>query len=104
MTAAGYVVAPLAEADLEEAAAWIAADDPRAAERFLLATEKAFRMLAKRPALGHRRPDLTPRDVRFWPVQRRFLVVYRGAAPLQVVRVLSAYRDVAAILSGPEDR
>ena len=75
MSGGAYVLTPLAEADLVEAAAWIAADDPRAAERFLRAARSAFDKLAERPGLGHRRPDLTSRDVRFWPIRRRYLVV-----------------------------
>ena len=103
MGSAPYVVTPLARADLEDTAAWIAADDPRAAERFLQAAQAAFERLAERPGLGHRRPDLTSRDVRFWPVWHRQLIVYREGSPVQVLRVLSAYRDVPAILSGDGD-
>jgi plasmid stabilization system protein ParE len=104
VSAAAYAVTPLARADLEEAVAWIAADDSRAAERFLQAAEAAFETLAERPGLGHRRRDLTSRDVRFWPIRVRHLVVYRETSPLQILRVLSAYRDVAAILSEVDER
>lgn len=100
MSGAAYVVTPAAEADLSDAAAWIAADDPRVARRFLDAAYDAFDLLAARPGMGHRRPDLTPLDVRFWPVRRRYLIVYRDGAPLRILRVLSAYRDVKAVLSG----
>ena len=102
MSGAVYVVAPAAEADLLDAAEWIAADDPQAARRFLDAAYKAFDMLVARPRLGHRRSDLTPLDVRFWPVRRRYLVVYRDGTPLRILRVLSAYRDARTILSGGE--
>ena len=98
-----YVLTPLAEADLVAAAAWIAAEDPGAATRFLDAAYAAFERLARHPGLGHRRPDLTGLDLRFWPIRRRYLIVYREASPLQVLRVLSAWRDIAAILA-EEDR
>jgi hypothetical protein len=29
---------------------------------------------------------------------RRYLLVYRAAAPVQILRVLSIYRDIAALL------
>lgn len=51
--------------------------------------------------IGHLRPDLTERPVRFWPV-RSYLIVYRAdIRPIQVIRVLSGYRDVATLLRPP---
>jgi len=48
--------------------------------------------------MGHVREDLTPRSVRFWPLYN-YLVVYRpDTKPLQILRVLSGYRDIAKIL------
>lgn len=50
------------------------------------------------PAIGHLREDLTDEPLRFWPV-RRYLIVYRSDSdPLEIVRVLSAYRDVKKLL------
>ncbi len=50
------------------------------------------------PTLGHLREDLTDEPLRFWSV-RRYLIVYRpDADPLEIVRVLSAYRDVKKLL------
>lgn len=99
MTAPNYVVTPAAEADLVEIAAWLASHDRRAAERFLDAAYHAFDLLAERPRLGHRRRDLTARDVLFWPVQRRYLLIYDLAGTVRILRVLSGWRDVAAALA-----
>ena len=55
-------------------------------------------MLARNPKLGHLRGDLTSTPVRFWPVYS-YLIIYDPATrPLEVVRILSGYRDVAALL------
>ena len=65
----------------------------------------AFRLLAERPGLGHIRDDLIARTtgVRFWPVGA-YLVIYRDQArQVEIARVLSGYRDIAAILDRPGD-
>lgn len=55
-------------------------------------------MLARNPELGHIRRDLTSKLVRFWPVYS-YLIIYDPATqPLEIVRILSGYRDVAALL------
>jgi len=50
------------------------------------------------PTVGHVRPDLTDRPVHFWPVGR-YLIIYRAAGQkIEIVRVVSAYRDVTNLL------
>ena len=45
------------------------------------------------------REDLAEETLRFWPV-RSYLIIYRpDAKPIQIVRVLSGYRDIAELLS-----
>lgn len=52
---------------------------------------------AERPGLGHARDDLADETLRVWTVHS-YLVIYRPETrPLQVVRVLSGYRDIAAL-------
>ena len=94
----GYVLVPEAEQDLVEIGAFVAQDSVGAAKRLITEFESAMDRLAKLPGVGHMRPDLTERPVRFWPV-RSYLIVYRpDTKPIQVIRVLSGYRDVAALL------
>ena len=58
-----------------------------------------MRRLNKMPALGHRREDLSEEALRFWSV-RSYLIVYRAdPRPIEIVRVLSGYRDIATLLS-----
>jgi plasmid stabilization system protein ParE len=54
--------------------------------------------LAELPGLGHVRDDLADESLRVWTV-RSYLVTYRPETrPLQIVRGLSGYRDIATLL------
>jgi plasmid stabilization system protein ParE len=102
---AGYVVSPQARQDLFDILDYVADRDTAAATRLRERLFASFDRLARRPQLGHARTDLAPAEfcVRFWPVGR-YLVIYRPASmQIQIVRVLSAYRDVAAILAQATD-
>jgi plasmid stabilization system protein ParE len=53
--------------------------------------------LAELPGLGHLRDDLADETLRVWTVHS-YLRIYRpDPVPLQVVRVLGGYRDIAAL-------
>jgi toxin ParE1/3/4 len=94
-----YILAPDARRDVLEILTYIAADNTTAADRVRERLFESFEKLAKRPALGHRRPDLASDQVRFWTVQGRYAVVYRGEqAPIEILRVLGPGRDVASLL------
>ncbi len=48
--------------------------------------------------MGSARPDLIDLPVRFWTLGN-YLIIYRAEkSPTEIVRVLSAYRNVGAIL------
>jgi plasmid stabilization system protein ParE len=95
----GYRITTQAEDDIVEIASYIAADNPRAADRFVSDAYDTFDLLARRPRMGHTRRDLTSLPVLFWPLRKRYLVIYRGETPpIEILRVLSSYRDIAAIL------
>jgi plasmid stabilization system protein ParE len=95
---ARYVLSPRAHEDLRELRDYIAQDNPTAARRVLNELREAMRRLAQMPELGHVREDLADETLRFWPV-RSYLIIYRpDAKPIQVVRVLSGYRDIAELL------
>jgi plasmid stabilization system protein ParE len=94
-----YVVAPAAEADIDEIALYIATDNRAAADRFIDEVHATFRLLAENPHIGHVRTDLTDRPVRFWTVKRHYMIIYRDRSPIEIVRVLSGYRDIANLLA-----
>ena len=92
-----YVLSREAAGDLREIHDHIAADDPAAARRVLEDLRTAMHRLAEHPGLGHLREDLADEALRVWTVHS-YLVIYRpDAQPLQVVRVLSGYRNIQAI-------
>lgn len=95
---ADHFYSPEARLDLLEIWEYIAHDNLDAADRVVREIAQAVLMLARNPEAGHRRSDLTSKPVRFWPVYS-YLIVYDPAArPLEIVRILSGYRDVASLL------
>lgn len=93
-----FILSPLARRDLEETWEHIAADSIDAADRWVSEIEKSIHLLAENPRLGHTRKDLTRRPVLFWPVGR-YLIIYRAdRKPIEVVRILSGYRDIPRLL------
>ena len=92
-----FVLSHEATGDLRAVYDYIAADDPAAAGRVLEDLRMAMHRLAEHPGLGHLREDLTDEALRVWTVHS-YLVIYRpDARPLEVVRVLSGYRDIATL-------
>lgn len=92
-----YVVTRAAQADLEQIIGWIAEDSPRAADRFEDALYDAFELLGRRPHIGHSRRDLTDRPVFFWTVMKSYAVIYRKAAPLEILRVVHWHQDIGSL-------
>jgi toxin ParE1/3/4 len=93
-----FVLSEPAAGDLRDIYDYIAADDPVAARRVLEDIRTAMHRLADHPGLGHLRDDLADEALRVWTVYT-YLVIYRpDARPLQVVRVLSGYRDIAVLV------
>jgi len=95
---ADYFYSPEARLDLLEIWEHIAADNVDAADRVEQEIHRSVSMLADNPGLGHHRRDLTSKPVRFWPVYSYLVIYDPDAQPLEVVRILSGYRDVAALL------
>ncbi len=96
-----YRLSPAAETDLEDIHAYIALDNPDAADRVIAEIRDAARRLARVPHLGHQRLDLTDQPVRFFPIYT-YLIVYKPETnPLEIARVLSGYRDLASLFQTP---
>jgi plasmid stabilization system protein ParE len=94
-----YELSPEARDDLQEIWAYIAQDNPAAADQLEADIYAAFGLLAENPRLGHKRPDLTDEPVRFWPVRGNYLVVYfYEAEAVKIVRVLHGARDASSQL------
>ena len=92
---ARIVRAPAAESDAVEIWAYIAEDNPAAADGLLDRFDSVFRTLAAQPHLGKTIPRLGP-NLRFLPVGA-YLAFYRPFEDgVEIVRILHSARDVTA--------
>jgi len=98
----GYAFHPDAFADLDEIWEYIAQNNIDAADRVLADIHGVLRTLAASPHIGHRRPDLTGRPLRFHVAREQYLIAYApDEKPLWVVGVFDGRRNprlMAAIL------
>lgn len=93
-----FYISEVAERELVEIWDFIAAENRAAADRLIARFFDAFEKLGRMPDMGHRREDLTSRPVRFWPLDR-YMVIYKpDPPPIEIVRVLSSWRDLATLL------
>jgi plasmid stabilization system protein ParE len=83
---------------------WTIAEENRdAAERVETEILATCRRLAGYPRIGHKRPDITMLEVRFWTIAKfpNYVIVYRPeTVPLQVVAILNGKRDLKEVLEG----
>lgn len=94
----GYYLSPEAEHDIDEIITYIAQENSSAAHTFLDALYNAMENLSDNPHLGHLREDLTDKPVKFWPFKWHYLIIYKPILPVEIVRVLSGYRDIINII------
>ncbi len=97
----GYDFHPEALADLDEIWEYIALDSLGAADRIIAEILTAIRNLVSFPGVGHRRPDLTSRPLRFIVVHQYLIAYAPDEKPLWVVAAIHGRRNprvMAAIL------
>lgn len=83
-----------ADEDLMDIWAYIAQDNPRAADRLSDEIESKFLLLAEQPYLGPARPDIAP-ELRYFPVGN-YLILYREIAEgIEIVRVIHGARRLS---------
>lgn len=87
-----------AEADLEEIASYIAADNPQRARSFVAALRDSCARLADQPRIGRERPELGSL-VRSIVVFRHYVLFYRldTDGDAVIIRVLHGARDIAGM-------
>ena len=97
----GFVLHPQAYADLDEIWEYIAADSLDAADRTREEIYEAIESLVPFPYIGHSRPDLTSKPLRFQSLREYVIAYAPGDKPLAVIAVLHGRRSprvIAAIL------
>ncbi|MEW5819730.1 MAG: type II toxin-antitoxin system RelE/ParE family toxin [Cyanobacteriota bacterium] len=93
-----YVITEEARKDLIEIGDYISLDNPAAARNLMIEFKEAFEKFVTMPKLGHKRKDLTKKDVRFWSV-KSYLIIYQiREEAIVILRVLSGFRDIATLL------
>jgi len=101
----GYDLHPEAEDDLDAIWEDVAANNPAAADRMIDQIEAAHERLVPFPYAGHRRPDLTSRQLRFTNAGNLPVAYAPDKTPLWVVAIMHGSRSprvMAAILRGRE--
>jgi toxin ParE1/3/4 len=95
-----FQVLQAAEDDLFDIWAFIAADNPDAADRVEREIREAFARIAQHPGIGHTRRDLVADNSLFFTVRSVYQIVYDPTIdPLAILRVLRGGLDVTAQLS-----
>jgi plasmid stabilization system protein ParE len=93
-----YVLSFAAEQDIDEIITYIAQENPIAAKKFLDALFESMDRLSEFPDLGHLREDLTDKAVKFWPFKWHYPIIYKASSPIEIVRVLSGFRDIVNLI------
>lgn len=83
--------------DLAEIQEYLLIHAPHAEAEILAEILDAAERVAAHPGLGHRRRDLTPVDVWFYPVFS-YLMVFRKESPTQIVAILHGARNLRSEL------
>ncbi len=97
----GFVLHPQAYADLDEIWEYIAGDSLDAADRTRQEIYEAIQSIVPFPYIGHSRPDLTSKPLRFQSVREYVIAYAPDEKPLAVIAVLHGRRSprvIAAIL------
>jgi toxin ParE1/3/4 len=90
------VISDDAISDLTDIWTFIAEDSPERADQFIDGIHAKCEALAEAPMMGRERSELVP-GMRSFPLAR-YLIFYRIVEEaLQVVRVLSGYRDLDSL-------
>lgn len=84
--------------DLQEIWQYIAQDNHAAADRVETELYIEFERLALNPNIGHKRDDLTKKEVRFWNLYSYQIIYNPNSEPLQIIRILNGYRDLINII------
>ena len=90
------IISEQATHDLADIWLYISNDSPQVADKFLDFIFKQCQLLCSSPEIGRMREELLP-GLRSFPI-KRYVVYYRVAAEsVEIIRILSGYRDIDSI-------
>jgi toxin ParE1/3/4 len=93
-----YILAPSARLDLKEILRYITRFNPAAARRLKVSIQQQCKRLADYPNMGRDREQLSS-GLRSFPIED-YLIFYRQIANgIEIVRIVSGYRDLEALFS-----
>lgn len=97
-----YILSAQARQDLKDIKDYIAQDSLDRAEQFVKAIAERFQALASFPGMGRRYETLAP-NLRGFPVGN-YIIFYRSTDQgISIERILSGYRDLETMFSGPDE-
>ena len=94
-----YRLSEQSRTDLDDIWLYIASDNLTAADRFVDELVRKFQTLATEPGIGRTRDELGE-SIRSFPVGN-YVIFYRALPDgIEVVRVLSGFRDIPNVFAG----
>jgi len=85
--------------DIELICNYISKDNHIAAKKLTNILIKSCDILAAFPDLGVKRLDLSNKNIMFFVVKRRYIIVYKiEKNNIYIIRILSSYQDIQALL------
>lgn len=103
MTASRFLFGRYVEGDLRDIRDHVAKDNPDAARALMVRFVRAFRLLSRRPKLGHRREDLMESQIRCWPVGAYLILYTASRTPIEILAVVHGARDIPALMNRRPD-
>ena len=94
-----FYLSPAALQDIEEIVDYLSKENTNAANRFVDNLFDAIDKLAQNPDIGHWREDLTDKHVKFWTFKWHYFFIYKHIIPIEIIRVLSGYRDIFNLIN-----
>jgi len=94
----GFKLSEEARQDLFDIWKYIALDSLDAADKVREDFYEAIHLLVDMPEIGHIREDLADTSLRFWRVHSYLIAYHPDTQPLEIVRILSGYRDMTRLL------
>lgn len=90
-----------AKSDLSDIWFHIALDKPTAANKFVASLLEKMNLLAQSPHIGRARDELRP-GLRSFPAGNYIIFYQKVEKGIEVVRVLSAFRDIAPLIKNED--